>query len=165
MAGITGISDAKSGRAIVTGATGLSALHRLHGQPLPVGTLPSNKKCRMTLIATVHLDMCRVRKNHIANLRIPVTNVAGMAFGAISLNGKGPFAIVASTARLAALHGLHADMVTVIFLNENLGMTCITVRSMKTVSENNLAHSLGLNLNLVHHPSHPPHIDRPEAGR
>jgi len=133
----------------MAGTTGFSVFHIFHGRP--VGTALRLEQIRMAFVATEHVDVSRVRENHIAVILVLVENIAGMTAGTVAGHPKGSITIMAGAARLAFGHRIHGGMVAIVTRFEEIGMALSTAKhvDMNFVTEFGNTDTLGLDCNIA----------------
>jgi hypothetical protein len=156
VAGNTVAGHAKGRVAIVAGSARFAVFHRFHRFLVAVVLGPEGS--RVALTTTKHVAVNIMAEHHVADIRGPDRNIAGMALGAVAFDAERSATIVTGAAGLSLLHDLHTDMVAVSLLFEELRMAKIAVGAMPTMAENNLADCPGLNGYFVDHISHSAHV-------
>jgi len=137
-------------RTIMTGSTGLTIFHVLHGHRF-VGAVLSLIQVWVALAATELINMDLVRKNDLTDDFVREHYFVGMASDTITLDTEGPPAIMAGSAGFASLHLCHGGMIAIIMFYEDPRMTDIAAGPVDPVVIGDYANGLGLYGDFGHH--------------
>jgi hypothetical protein len=141
--------------AIMTSAARFAVRHRLHRGMVAV--VLRLEEFWMAIITAEHAAVNIMAKHHLANIPGLDRDIAGVTSGTITGDTECLLSVVAGSAGFTLLHRFHADVVAIILLLEEFRVASITVGAMQTMAEDNLADSLGLYGEFVHHPSYVAH--------
>ena len=142
-------SDSKCGIAVVAGPAGFAVFHIFHGRS--VGTALRLEQIGMAFVAAKHIDVSRVRENHIAVILVFVENITGMAAGTVAGHAKRGITVMAGAAGRAVCHRIHGGMVAVAPRLEKVGMALLATKhiDMNFVAEHGIADAFGLDRDIA----------------
>lgn len=141
--------------AVVTSSARGTIRHRFHRGVVAV--VLRLEEIWMTLFAAEHAAVNVMAKHHLANIPGLDRDIAGVTSGTITGDAECLLSVVTGTTGFAPLHRFHTHMVAIVLLLEELRVARITLGAMQTMAEDNLADSLGLYGEFVHHPSYVAH--------
>ena len=128
---------------------GFAVFHVCHRRL--VGPALRLKQVGVAFIAAEHVDVGRVRENHITVILVLVEDIAGMAGRTVAAYAKRGVTVMAGAAGRAVCHRLHGGMVAVVAWLEKVRVALFATEhpDMNLVAEHHIADLFGLDRNIA----------------